>query len=205
VTLTLDPTLRAAGGKTVCIDEATTDGVADDFAECFRTNYPRVVRALELSGAGRNAAEDIAQEAFARTFVHWRRVRHGTSPAGYVYRVAFRLARRSNRLPLEDALPLDDAVAPGGTAEGRHRGSDVAEEATLRTGIAAAIASMPPARRACAVLCLAAGMSTKQAAKSLGIKESTVRKQIERARADLRHAVYGDPAAPSPPQGEHAP
>jgi RNA polymerase sigma factor (sigma-70 family) len=205
VTLTLEHPVCLPGGKTADIDEATTDGVADDFAECFRAHYPRVVRALEIAGTGHPAAEDLAQEAFARTLVHWRRVRHGTSPAGYVYRVAFRLARRRHSLPLEDTLPAEDAMVPGAAAGGRHAGSDVAEEATLRTGVATAIAAMPTARRACAVLCMAAGMSTKQAAKALGIKESTVRKQIERARVDLRGALYDDEPVAAKPVAQEKP
>jgi DNA-directed RNA polymerase specialized sigma24 family protein len=51
------------------------------------------------------------------------------------------------------------------------------------------IQAMPPAQRRCAVLCLVVGASTKEAARSLGIAESTVRKQIERARQDLREEL----------------
>ncbi|HTX01950.1 MAG TPA: sigma-70 family RNA polymerase sigma factor [Acidimicrobiales bacterium] len=170
--------------------------MAEDFSDCYRQHYPRLVRALEISGTGRATAEDVAQEAFARTLVHWRRVRHGSNPPGYVYRVAFRLARRRNGLPLEDALPPEEHGL--GRYGGTQSGADIAEEATLRTGAAAAIAAMPPARRSCAVLCLAAGMTTREAARALGIKESTVRKQIERARADLRRGLAGDDAPPSP-------
>jgi DNA-directed RNA polymerase specialized sigma24 family protein len=57
--------------------------------------------------------------------------------------------------------------------------------------VVAAIAAMPPRRRACAVMCLMSGLSTKEAAHSLGIAEGTVRKQLELARASLR-AQLGD-------------
>ncbi len=200
-----DPAAGHGDGKTACITGATTDDasatalaaadVAADFVDCYRSHYPRVVRALELSGTSPGAAEDLAQEAFARSFVHWRRVRRGTNPPGYVYRVAFRLARRSHRLPLEEALPPEERGAQAGAP-------DVAEEATLRTSAASAIAAMPAARRACAVLCLLAGLPTREAARALGIKESTVRKQLERARADLRRAVA---YAPSTPLGQDTP
>jgi RNA polymerase sigma-70 factor (ECF subfamily) len=181
----------AGGGASDLAGSERLAGLADDgFVECYQRHYPRLVRALELSGASRAAAEDVAQEAFARTFVHWRRVRHGTNPPGYVYRVAFRLARRAHRLPVEDALPSDEHVAPA------HGHGDVAEEATLRTSATAAIAAMPSARRACAVLCLLAGVSTRDAARALRIKESTVRKQIERARSDLRRAVAYEVTTP---------
>ena len=71
--------------------------VTEDFAELFHTQYPRVVRALVLAGAA--DAEDIAQEAFARTLRHWRRVRTGANPAGYVFRVAFRLVGKAPGTP----------------------------------------------------------------------------------------------------------
>jgi DNA-directed RNA polymerase specialized sigma24 family protein len=69
---------------------------------------------------------------------------------------------------------------------------DVGAEATLHVGIDVALKAMPAARRRCAVLCLIIGLSTKDAASTLHIAESTVRKQIERARTDLRQALRDD-------------
>ena len=149
-----------------------TGGVDDDFVALYTSQYPRLVRALLLGGADRATAEDTAQEAFARTLGHWRRVRLGRNPTGYVYRVAFRLLRRVRRgnLPLEGEVPSPD----------------IATEATLTVGIERALQAMPAARRRCAVLCLVIGVTTKDAARTLRIAESTVRKQIELARRDLR-------------------
>ncbi len=143
----------------------------------YRFHYPRVVRALELSGADRASAEDVAQEAFARTLAHWRRVRLGSNPPGYVYRVAFRLGRRGRLVELSDS---------DGALSGLAGPSDVATQATLEVGFAAAVEGMPRGRRSVALLCMVAGLSPKEAGRALGIAESTVRKQLERARADLR-------------------
>ena len=44
---------------------------------------------------------------------------------------------------------------------------------------------MPPRRRACALLVLAAGLTAEEAGPALGIAASTVRVQVHRARADL--------------------
>lgn len=147
----------------------------EGFVELFREHYPRVVRALELGGLDHSSAEDVTQEAFARTLGHWARVRHGTNPPGYVFRTAFRLARRRlRRLP---DLPLDAAgPAPG----------DTAGEAALHVDLERALALLPPRRRACAVMCLVVGMTTGEAARALGIAEGTVRKQLEQARQSLR-------------------
>src|SRR5205823_3740447 len=74
--------------------------------------------ALRVAGTiDRAAAEDIAQEAFARTLGHWRRVRQGTNPAGYVYRVAFRLLRRRGGLPAARLDDVDVASTGPGTED----------------------------------------------------------------------------------------
>jgi RNA polymerase sigma factor (sigma-70 family) len=164
--------------QTVGITADPAAGAASDFVEVYETHYGRLVRALEIGGLDRASAEDAAQEAFARTLGHWRRVRLGTNPAGYVYRVGFRLARRTLRR--EEPLRVEPQSL-----------SDVAGEVTTRTAVETALAAMPPRRRSCAVMCLMSGFTTKEAARALGIAEGTVRKQLELARTSLR-AVLGD-------------
>ncbi len=152
--------------------------VSDDFAEVFAAHYPRLVRALELSGASRPQAEDLAQEAFARTLGHWRRVRTGSNPPGYVFRTAFNLSRRRG---LHPATPLDDAPAPGA----------VDEMVAVRVDVERALAAMPPRRRACVALCWLLEASTAEAAEALGIAPGTVRKQLELARHQLAGSLTG--------------
>jgi DNA-directed RNA polymerase specialized sigma24 family protein len=130
-----------------------------DFVDLYRFHYPRLVSALRLTGAPAAQAQDAAQEAFARTFRNWRRVRAGTNPRGYVTTVAFR-------------------------AIGSHESLVV-----TRAGIEEALKAMPSRRRACAALCLYLDMSVDDAAESLGIAPSTVRVQLHRARQDLRTAL----------------
>jgi RNA polymerase sigma factor (sigma-70 family) len=155
-------------------EAAVTQLESDTFVECYRMHYPRLVRALQLAGADPAAAEDLAQEAFARTLAHWWRVRRGASPAGYAYRTAFHLLAR--RPAASAALPAD-AGAPQAGPEGL---------ATTRTAVEQRLAVMSPRRRACAVACLVAGVSVADAARALGIAEGTVRKHLDEARADLR-------------------
>jgi len=152
-------------------------GVEDDFAALYLAHYRRLVRALELAGLSSATAEDVAQEAFARTLARWARVRRGTNPPGYVFRVAFRLSRRRR-----DAWWTGtDSSAP-----------DVAGEATLRVALRETLAAMPAGRRGCAVLCLVLGMTPEEAGRALGIAASTVRKQVQRARLDLRSSLGAD-------------
>lgn len=158
---------------------------AGDFVALYEFHYPRLVRSLELAGATRSTAEDVAQEAFARTLQHWRRVRRGSSPAGYVFRVAFRLVRRR---PSGVRLDGDESRVERGLGDRDEQG-DVASFAALRSSVATAIDAMPRARRSCAILCIVVEMSPKEAGRALGIAESTVRKQVERARLDLQAAL----------------
>jgi RNA polymerase sigma factor (sigma-70 family) len=150
--------------------------VTDDFAELFRGHYGRLIRALRISGASQWQAEDIAQEAFARTLGHWRRVRGGANPPGYVFRTAFRLLHRRGLLP---ATSLDERPDGGSPAPAPD------DLAVLRVDVGRAVAAMPPRRRACVVLCWLLEMPTAEAAEALGIAAGTVRKQLELARGQL--------------------
>jgi len=175
--LALDPPRRRGVtqtgpiGASVHASGRSQDDATSEFVAMYEQHYPRLVRSLEISGANRAEAEDVAQEAFARTLGHWRRVRGGTNPPGYAYRIAFRLVRK--RGPIM-ALLDDDLPAP-----------DVAGEAVANVTVAAALDAMPPRRRICAVLCLLGGLTPAEAGEALGIEASTVRKQLEHVRAEL--------------------
>jgi len=169
-------------GQTVAIPGDRIDKVAADFVAVYETHYPRLVRVLEIGGLDRSSAEDVAQEAFVRTLGHWRRVRLGTNPPGYVYRTAFRLSRGHWR--------RDEVLD-----ERRATRQDVAGEAVTNADLERALQAMPARRRACATLCFVVGLTPKEAGRSLGIAESTVRKQLGLARDDLRHLVEEPPIA----------
>jgi RNA polymerase sigma factor (sigma-70 family) len=147
-----------------------------DFVDCYQTHYRRLVRALRLSGADASTAEDIAQEAFARALVHWRRIRRGTNPPGYVYTTGFRLLQRSQRRQAPLPAPAPPEPAPTESA------------ALTALAVEKALGSMPPRRRACAVMCLIVGLPVADAASALGIAAGTVRKHLDEARHDLQVA-----------------
>jgi RNA polymerase sigma-70 factor (ECF subfamily) len=160
-----------------------------DFVDCYRTHYRRLIRALQLSGAASATAEDIAQEAFARALVHWRRIRKGPNPPGYVYTTGFRLLeraqRRSAQLVTSSRAPVALPTPPGASTM---QADPTGSAATTVLVIEGALAAMPPRRRACAVMCLIVGIPVADAAETLGIAPGTVRKHIEEARHDLRAA-----------------
>jgi RNA polymerase sigma factor (sigma-70 family) len=154
-----------------------------DFAELYLEHYSRLVRALIIAGSDPLTAQDLAQEAFARTFARWRRVRDGPNPAGYVHTTAFRLLH--HRRPItETPVALDDTSLPAVPP--------VDHAALTAAAVRGALAGMAPRQRACVALCLYLGHSTGETAELLGISPSTVRVQLHRARQRLRAAAVDD-------------
>ena len=167
--LVVDPRLGHAGPPV-----ALPIPASEDFTDLFREQYPRLIRALRLAGADQWQAEDIAQETFARTLGHWRRVRGGSNPAGYLYRTAFRLLRRRGLVPVVDD---EDRVDVSGVGP--------ADAAAFGVDLERVLAAMPPRRRACVILCWLLEAPTSEAADALGIADGTVRKHLEVARRGL--------------------
>jgi RNA polymerase sigma-70 factor (ECF subfamily) len=155
------------------VEDATTD-----FVRCYQLHYRRLVKALRLGGATPAAAEDLAQEAFARALGRWRKVSKGSNPAGYVYVTGFRLLHRS--LKRESRWEVEEIYVYGPAAE---------DEAIVNVAVDSVLARMPPKRRACAVMCLVLGLPVREAAATLKIADGTVRKHLEEARKDLAVVV----------------
>ena len=148
---------------------------ATDFVDCYQAHYRRLVRALRLAGADASAAEDAAQDAFARALVHWGRVSRGPNPTGYVYTAGFRLLAKAQRRAARGYEGFAAAAPPDPTAS----------SASSSVAIEAAIESMPRRRRECAVLCLLVGLPVRDAAEALGISDGTVRRHVAEARGQL--------------------
>ena len=161
--------------------EPLPQAASDDFVELFTSQYPRLVGVLRLSGAQGAAAEDLAQEPFARTLGHWRRVRQGSNPAGYLYRVAFRLLKRRVGLPEEPMGDIDNPSAAPGPED----------TAIARVGAASALDAMAPRQRACAALVWYLGFTSDEAGAILGIDGATVRTHLERARRSATPVASG--------------
>jgi RNA polymerase sigma-70 factor (ECF subfamily) len=157
--------------------------VVDDFAAVYAQHYRRLVVALCLSGASLATAEEIAQEAFVRTFSSWTRVRVGSNPPGYLYRSAFRLWRRTRqRDQRRDLQPMPTPSA-----------GDPGSEATTRVALQHAFAALPAKTRTCAALALQSGLDTAEIARILRVKPATVRVHIHNARLALRAALADGP------------
>ncbi len=132
--------------------------------------------ALLLTG-DRHLAEDLLQEALARTAARWEKVVAGGDPEPYVRRVLYTCAVDGWR-----RKRLREIV--GGTAD--LPGIDVSEDADRRVVLQAALARLTPRQRAVLVLRFYEDATEVQTAELLGCSVSTVKSQTRHALGRLR-------------------
>jgi RNA polymerase sigma factor (sigma-70 family) len=166
----------------VVADQAPAPATAatdDGFDRFFREHSERLGRAMYLLTGDRWEAENLAQEALVRTFERWTRVRGMDSPGGYLYRVAFNLNRKRLRRLL---LELKQRVAPTAVSEPEH----VVER---RMEVLAALSALTRRQREAIVLVGWLGFPAEEAGEVLGLKPTSVRGLLHRARAKLREEL----------------
>jgi RNA polymerase sigma-70 factor (sigma-E family) len=150
-----------------------------EFETFFRAEALSLGRALYLLTGDRAEAEDLVQEAMARTYERWDRVRRMDSPSGYVYRAALNLHRRRFRRSRLVPFPSSPPAA------------DPAEVAGLRSDVHRALQSLTRQQREALVLVEWLGFDSEEAASILGIRASSVRTRLHRARTALRTQLGG--------------
>ncbi|MDH6138843.1 MULTISPECIES: SigE family RNA polymerase sigma factor [Kitasatospora] len=153
-----------------------------DFREFAAARGPQLVRtAFLLTGGDAHLAEDLAQEALARMFARWRRLRRLDNPAAYAQTVlvnVFLTHRRRRSSSEQVTAGFSEAAAPEGAPE-------------LRLTLLAALRELPPQDRAVLVLRYWEDRSAEETAELLRLSASGVRTRCSRALARLR-AVLGD-------------
>jgi RNA polymerase sigma-70 factor (ECF subfamily) len=152
------------------------------FEDFFRAEYPDLARALFLLTRDPVEAEELAQEALARTYERWDRVRGMESPVGYVYRTAMNLNRKRIRRLAVRARRL----VPGGSEP------DPLLAAEARSDILRALGTIPRTQREALILVEWVGLDAEEAGRILGIEASSVRGRLFRARATIRDRFGGD-------------
>jgi RNA polymerase sigma factor (sigma-70 family) len=157
-------------------------GVELRFEDFFRSTYPRLAQAGLLLTGDRAEAEDLAQEAMARAFERWDRVREMDEPEGYVYRTAMNMHRkRLRKAAVLDRLRLWE----------RPRGMDPADEVEPRHEVLRILASLSREQREALVLTEWLGFTAEEAGRLLGIDAASVRGRSHRARQSIRQRHGG--------------
>jgi RNA polymerase sigma-70 factor (ECF subfamily) len=157
----------------------------------------RLYRAAWALCGSREDAEDLVQETFARVLSR-PRVLHGDDELYYLMRVlrnTFLTSRRTaSRRPVTVAT-LEDVVAADPQPMGQP------EQALEMQEVYATIAELPEDFRLTLVAVDVLGLSYKEAARALRVREATITTRLFRARKQVSKRLLPEPD-PSESQGE---
>ena len=145
----------------------------ETFEAFFGRAWPGAVRLVALLTQDRSAAEELAQDAFARMYASWERV---SNPDAYLRRALVNRShnwRRRGRVR-EAKLAL---LAGPATVE------------LLAAELADAVAALPFRQRAVIVLRYYGGLSEAEIAAALGCRNGTVKSLAARALARLERVI----------------
>ena len=159
------------------VDEDGRVAFAQSFDDFFELEHERLLGALYVVTGDLHEAEDLMQEAFVRVLQRWDVVQSLTDPTGYLYRTAmnvFRTKYRRTRMAIRRMASFS------------RREHDPFEEVEIREDVRLALATLTPRQRAAIVVTELLGYPPSEAARTLGIKASTVRALTTQARTALR-------------------
>jgi RNA polymerase sigma-70 factor (ECF subfamily) len=153
----------------------------------------RLYRAAWSLCGSREEAEDLVQETFARVLAK-PRILHSDDDVGYLLRVLrntyFSQRRTAARRPQTTSLPdeLDLIEDPGA----------VRPEARLESAeLYAAISQLPDDFRDALVAIDVVGLSYRQAARALRVREATITTRLHRARQRVAKMLEGSESGPA--------
>jgi len=152
-----------------------------EFDGFFGAEYLRVLRSLTLVLGDRQAAEDAAQEAFARAYRRWSSVGQTERPGTWVYVVALRAERR--RLARDARRPDAELEAVG---------ADAIDDAVDRVWLVDALARLTPRQRCAVVLRYYADLSVADVAAAMGCADGTVKATLHTALERLHVRMSAD-------------
>ena len=169
---------RDEGAQVVAVTGAT---VADPqiertFEAFYAVHSGRLVGQLYLVAGSLEEARDCAQEAFARAWLHWDRLRRDdANPVAWVHQVGYRIAisgwrrRQAHRRALHRSGLPDPAAPPSADA----------------VAVARALSHLPEGQRAVIVLPYYQDLPVEEIARILELSPSGVKSRLARARAAL--------------------
>jgi RNA polymerase sigma factor (sigma-70 family) len=164
-------------------------GDQDAFGELVMSHADRVYAALRRFGLDASEADEVAQEVFVRAWRGLARFEQRSLFSTWLYRIAFNEAQRrlSRRRPAraepdpdrdDVVLSLPESAALGPEAQTLDREFDRALERAL--------SQLPSDWRAAVVLRDVEGLSTKEAAEIVGVREAAFKSRLHRGRMQLR-------------------
>jgi RNA polymerase sigma-70 factor (sigma-E family) len=152
-----------------------------DYAHFVRTRTHALLRSAFLLTGDQHLAEDLVQEALARTHRAWQRLDRLDNAEAYARKVMYHAQVSIWRRPkVAEVLPAD--FEP----DRNHGADDHAESAVERLVLRRALLRLSPKQRAMIVLRFFEDHTEAEAAQLLGVSVSTVKTQTGRALDRLR-------------------
>src|SRR5262245_5020900 len=145
------------------------------FTEFYRTDYPNIARALGYTLGSVDLGREATDEAMARAYARWDKIRDYDSPAGWVYRVGLNWAYSVRRRMLR-SLPFTEHVTSS-------------EPPISDPAIALALRKLDVKLRAVVVCRLLLDWSVEETADALRIRPGTVKSRLHRALASLERSL----------------
>jgi RNA polymerase sigma-70 factor (sigma-E family) len=152
-----------------------------DYAQFVRSRTHALLRSAYLLTGDQHLAEDLVQEALARTHRAWLRLERPEHAEAYARKVMYHAQVSIWRRPrIGEVLPGDLETATGAGMD------DPAEATVQRLTLRRALLALSPKQRAVIVLRFFEDHTEAEAAQLLGVSVSTVKTQTGRALERLR-------------------
>lgn len=160
--------------------------------EAFRTFYELTARPVWMYLAritgDRRLADDLLQEAYYRFLRTSTTFESDDHRRNYLFRIATNLAHDNRRRPMVHAVSVDDAD------ETLRAASESPDQVARRLDVTRAMSQLKPRERSLLWLAYAQGASHEEIAATLGLKRSSLKTLLFRARRRLI-AVLGSTSA----------
>lgn len=157
----------------------------EEFERFVQARWGALLRTAYLLTGDRQLAEDLLQDALARTAERWPQLARSGSPEAYVRRCLYNGAvdgwrRRSRRREVIGADSVLDGASSG------HAQRDVVGDADARVVLRQALEQLTARQRAVLVLRFYEDLTEVQTADALGCSVNTVKSQTRKALNRLR-------------------
>lgn len=149
-----------------------------DFDDFYRAHRDEIGRALVFTLRDTSLGQEAVDEAMTRAYQRWDRLAPTSNPAGWVYVVGLRwaLSWRRGRRRERNREQLIATGKPGLVDPARAEYIDLAD----------ALGALPIDQRTVVVCRFSLGMSVRETAEALQIREGTVKSRLARGIEQLR-------------------
>lgn len=152
-------------------------GVDADFESYVRARWTHLVRSAVLMGSPTADAEDLVQNALAKVYVNWRKVRKADNPDAYVHRILMNTFFTARRRKWHGERPTE--VIPEQVT------ADLTGQIDTSDVVARCLQRLTPEHRAVVVLRHFAHLGEAETAQVLGIPVGTAKSRLSRALVAL--------------------